>query len=142
VRRRTPPPHGSIGLSPVPATRAELLQRLRDGYGLEHRRRSLLTPGDGSPAAVRMRQILDQRCLAWVDAWTTTRAVVASDFGSGLSPGDSGRAAAEDLWLLVEHFTRKSRDSASGEGASVYASAASLIATYLLFAPPGATAEV
>ena len=136
MRRRTPPPRRSTAPSPVPATRAELLQRLRDGYGAEHRRRSLLAPGDGSPAVQRLRQILDQRCLAWVDAWTTTRAVVALDFGSGPRSDSSDRRAADDLWLLVEHFTRKSRDRASGEGASVYASAASLIATYLLFAPP------
>ena len=133
MRRHTPPSRRSTAPSPIPATPGELLQRLRDSYGVEHRRRSQLGPGDGSPAATRMRQIADQRCLAWVDAWTTTRAVITLHLAAGRR---SDRSAADDLWLLVEHFTRKSHDPASGEGASVYASAASLIATYLLFAPP------
>jgi hypothetical protein len=141
MRRRPPPPRRSTARSPIPATQGELLQRLRDCYGVEHRRRVQLGPGDGSPAATRMRQIVDQRCLAWVDAWTTTRAVITLHLAAGRRSASPGRGAADDLWLLVEHFTLKSREPTSGEGASVYASAASLIATYLLFAPPGAGSE-
>lgn len=102
----------------VPRSKAELLWRFRDQYGIEHRCRTLLDCRDGSAASERIREVFDQRCLAWVDVWTTTRAL----------------DAAEDLWRLVEHFTRKARVPHVGEGACVYTSAASMLAVYLMFA--------
>lgn len=108
----------------VPTTRDELARMLRDRYARDHRCRTLLYGADPSPATGRMREILDERCLAWVDASTVLEAV-------------RNDAGADELWLLVEHFTRRAHAAEAGEGASVYTTAASLIAVYLTFATSG-----
>lgn len=109
----------SLRGEPVPVSKADLLRRFRDRYGLELRCRTLLDLRDGSAATRRIRDVLDQRCVAWVDVWTTTR----------------GLDAPEDLWRLVEHFTRKARALDAGEAAYVYSAAASMLAVYLMFKP-------